>query len=189
MALIETLSGQHADRDEAGRPDLWLFELAPRVQRLQDMVLRDMRPSITFGQFRLLQRVAEGRSTLTAISQVSTLSLPTLSERIEGSVKKGLIRRKATPLDRRASILVLTKLGTECVDEASERLQTLHNWMLNPVDAKPLQSIRDTCLALDQRLIGLLRQVENGETTLSDGILPLKPSRKRAAARKATAAA
>lgn len=188
MVSLDILSDEVTGSQEEGRPDLWLFELAPRVQRLQDMVLRDMRPSITFGQFRLLQRVAEGRSTLTAISQVSTLSLPTLSERIEGSVKKGLIRRKATPLDRRASILMLTKLGTDCVAEASERLEALHNWMLDPVGAKPLKSIRETCLALDQRLIALLRQVESGETTLSDRILQEKPSKKRVVARKAATA-
>src|SRR5690606_26219215 len=155
------------------------------VVRLQDMVLRDMRPSMTFGQFRLLQRVAEGRSTLTEISQVSTLSLPTLSERIEGAVKKGLIRRKASPTDRRVSILVLTKLGTDSVEEASSRLKMLHDWMLGPVEAGTLQSIRATCLALDERLIALLRQVESGETTLSDSILREKSAPKRVPARKA----
>jgi MarR family transcriptional regulator, organic hydroperoxide resistance regulator len=154
-----------------GHPDLWLFELAPRVARLQDMVLRDLRPSITFGQFRLLQRVAEGRSTLTEISQASTLSLPTLSERIEGSVKKGLIRRKASPSDRRASLLVLTKLGKASIAEASQRLQMLHDWMFNPMGSDVTLSIRENCLNLDHRLIALLKQVESGEKTLSEVVL------------------
>jgi MarR family transcriptional regulator, organic hydroperoxide resistance regulator len=146
--------------------ELWLFELAPRLVRLQDMSLRTMKPSITFVQFRLLQRVAEGRQTLTAISQKSTLSLPTLSERIEGAVKKKLLRRKSDPLDRRASILALTLLGEASIIEAKSRLDRLDEWMLGALSESAYQQFRRFSRDLDDRLIGVLRELEGSKKDL-----------------------
>ena len=150
--------------------DLWLFELVPRIQRLQDIALRDMEPSITFGQFRLLQRVAEGRDTLTAIAQASTLSLPTLSERIEGTVKKGLLRRKSSPADGRAWILILTRKGSTTIAEATERLQLLHQWMLGASGHPSYRTFRRTGVELDEKLIVLLRDLERGQMTFSEAV-------------------
>jgi DNA-binding MarR family transcriptional regulator len=163
-------SGDGAADLEKSRPSLWLFELAPRIVRLQDLMMREIDPPITFGQFRLLQRVAEGRNTLTAISKASTLATPTLSERIESTVRKGLLKRKAVPGDRRASLLIITPLGQRCMDEAQEKLRDLAQWMLRDFDAAQHDAFRTYGRELDARLIALLRELLEPEASLLDAV-------------------
>ena len=138
--------------------------------RLQDIALRDINPSITFGQFRLLECVSEGYDTLTALAQISTLALPTLSERIEVTVKKGLLRRKSSSIDGRTWILMLTKKGEVTMLQASKRLRALHLWMLGNCDGKSYRTFRRVGIELDQRLILLLRDLERGKSSFTKTI-------------------
>lgn len=147
------------DPETSGHSSLWLFELAPRIVRLQDMMMREIDPPITFGQFRLLQRVAEGRTTLTAISKASTLATPTLSERIESTVRKGLLKRKSVPGDRRTSLLVITPLGERCMAQAQALLEELSQWMMRGFDGDRLDTFRSYGVELDERLIQMLRSL------------------------------
>ena len=90
---------------------LRLFELAPRVTRLENAVLADSDPSLTFRQFRLLTRISEGLNTITQLGRIATISLPAISESVEGLVRKGLVVRTTDTNDRRAVNLALTEAG------------------------------------------------------------------------------
>lgn len=90
---------------------LRLFELAPRITRLENAVLSESDPSLTFRQFRLLTRIAEGENTITRLGRIATISLPAISESVEGLVRKGLVVRTTDTNDRRAVNLALTEAG------------------------------------------------------------------------------
>lgn len=107
-----------------------LFELAPRLHRLLDAHFRSLQPALTFGQYRTLRRVGEGYDTLTAIWQAGTLSLPALSERLDGLVRKRLIRRRADRNDRRSVKLSLTPDGRRVLAEGQLLMAQLSDGML-----------------------------------------------------------
>lgn len=90
---------------------LRLFDLAPRITRLENAVLAESDPSLTFRQFRLLTRIAEGLNTITQLGRIATISLPAISESVEGLVRKGLVVRTTDTNDRRAVNLALTESG------------------------------------------------------------------------------
>lgn len=104
---------------EAGRK---LLEIAPLLTRFENVVLAEAATGMTFRQFRLLSKIEEGKSTLTQIGRVTTISLPAISESIEGLVVKGLVSRTADSNDRRAVILALTKAGEGAMASARKRL-------------------------------------------------------------------
>jgi DNA-binding MarR family transcriptional regulator len=166
----ETVESAFPGHAAPGHSSLWLFELAPRIVRLQDMLMREIDPPMTFGQFRLLQRVAEGRTTLTAISKASTLATPTLSERIESTVRKGLLKRKSVPGDRRTSLLILTPLGISCMEQAQARLEELSKWMLQGFDPERCDTFRSYGVELDAKLIVLLRKLLEPGGSILDAV-------------------
>ncbi|QBI20496.1 MarR family transcriptional regulator [Egibacter rhizosphaerae] len=102
---------------------LALFELAPRLTRLENSVLREVDPPLTFRQYRILGRVAEGHTTLTALGKLATISLPAVSESVEGLVRKGLLQRTADTHDRRAVQLQLTTEGEKSLEDAQRLLE------------------------------------------------------------------
>ena len=116
-----------------------LFELTPRLNRLLDTQLKSLQPALTFGQYRTLRRVSEGYNTLTAIWQAGTLSLPALSERLDGLVRKRLIRRRLNRNDRRSATLTLTPDGRRVLAEGQAILAQLSDRLLsdlNETDAR-----------------------------------------------------
>ena len=100
---------QHDSTDVAAA--LRLFDLAPRVTRLENAVLAESDPSLTFRQYRLLTRISEGLNTITQLGRIATISLPAISESVEGLVRKGLVVRTTDTNDRRAVNLALTEAG------------------------------------------------------------------------------
>jgi DNA-binding MarR family transcriptional regulator len=151
-----------------GEQDLWLFELVPRVNRLQNIALKDMNPALTFRQFRLLKRVEQGHRTITAIAAVGTLSLPTISESIESLVKKRLLRREDNPEDRRTSQLVLTELGLRAVNEAQGLLDDVSEWLLGGMSAMGYQELRTVGRTLDTRVVELLQKLRGTDRQLAE---------------------
>jgi DNA-binding MarR family transcriptional regulator len=124
---------QDKQQEAAG---LALFELAPRLTRLENAVLRDVTPPLTFRQYRILQRVAQGRTTLTALGRLATISLPAVSESVEGLVRKGLLRRRVDADDRRAVNLQLTKSGQRALDTAERLLVEAAQRLLDGVPVR-----------------------------------------------------
>lgn len=137
---------------------LWLFELAPRLTRLENAVLQDVDPALTFRQYRILRRVVEGETTITAIGRHATITLPAISESVDGMVRKGLLERHTDVRDRRAAHLVLTDAGRRALDEAQRRLDVLAETILEGMSPRRRQQLRrDTSLVRD-RVTALLRE-------------------------------
>jgi DNA-binding MarR family transcriptional regulator len=140
---------QDEQPDAAGRA---LFELAPRLTRLENAVLRDVTPPLTFRQYRILQRVAQGRTTLTALGRLATISLPAVSESVEGLVRKGLLRRKTDARDRRAVNLELTRGGRRALDTAEHLLHVAAERLLDDLPAKRRGELAADVRAITERV-------------------------------------
>lgn len=113
-----------------------LFELAPRLTRLENTVLRAVEPPLTFRQYRLLERVADGYTTVTTLGRLATITLPAISESVDVLVRKDLLTRTSNQQDRRESHLSLTDAGRSALDQAKELLQETAEQILAGVPAR-----------------------------------------------------
>jgi DNA-binding MarR family transcriptional regulator len=134
-----------------------LFELAPRLTRLENAVLRSVDPPLTFRQYRLLERVADGYTTVTALGRLATITLPAISESVDVLVRKGLLERRANEQDRRESNLHLTAPGTRALEQANALLAETAQRILNGVPGRRRPTLaRDTRQVIEQVTASLL---------------------------------
>lgn len=134
-----------------------LFELAPRLTRLENAALRAVDPPLTFRQYRLLQRVADGYTTVTALGRLATITLPAISESVDVLVRKELLDRRASERDRRESNLSLTPTGVRALDQANDLLAEIAQTILSGVSARRRPTLaRDARRVIDQVTRSLL---------------------------------
>ncbi|MQA87475.1 MAG: winged helix DNA-binding protein [Streptosporangiales bacterium] len=127
-----------------------LFELAPRLTRLENAVLGDMEPPLTWRQYRMLVRVSHGYTSLTALGKTATISLAAVSECVDRLVERGLLRREKDPADRRATLLTVTDRGRRALREAEGLLGELSGDVLGELGPQDRA-----------RLAAVLRSVED----------------------------
>jgi DNA-binding MarR family transcriptional regulator len=127
----------------------FLLALGARLYRLQDEALAGLERPLTLPQFRLLQRVHAGHTSPTALARMAGRSLPTMSESIEGLVRRGLLTRQPSTRDRRAVVIALTAEGEALRQAADETLSKLADDLLatlpsdRPMLMAALQSLYD----------------------------------------------
>ena len=88
-----------------------LIAIAARLRRLNTNVLASLEIPLTFRQYRTLARVAGGYTSLGQLAARANLTLPTVSETVDGLVRRGLMETRPSDLDRRAIILRVTTAG------------------------------------------------------------------------------
>jgi DNA-binding MarR family transcriptional regulator len=107
--------------------------VAARLSRLYGKVLSQLGTQLTYRQFRTLDRVTEGHTSLVALAQLSNLTLPTVSENVDNLVRRGLLSRREHPDDRRSVVLEITRLGRNARDEARVALNKVSADLLTDV--------------------------------------------------------
>lgn len=141
--------------DDAGQ---WrLFELAPRLARLENAVLKRLSPPVTFGQFRILRKVAAGRDTLTELGSDGTLSLAALSESVDALVRKGALERETDRRDRRSMRLSLTGCGERLLEDGHRLLDDLAAQICGGMTETRRLHLREGIEMIDDRVTDLLR--------------------------------
>lgn len=144
----------------ANGPDgLWLFELAPRLTRLENAVLKEVDPPLTFRQYRVLRRIVEGHTTVTAIGRLATITLPAVSESIDGLVRRGLLARQVDESDRRSSVLTLTAQGERSLADADARLDELAVRILSELELDDRDGLARGVSLVSARVTELLRDL------------------------------
>lgn len=135
--------------DPAIEAGLALLEIAPRLTRLENSVLGELEQPLTFRQYRLLERVSQGHTTITALGRLATITLPAVSESVDVLVRKGLLTRGPSERDRRESVLSLTSAGTAALVAARTALDGLAATILVGIGSRRLAP-----LARDARAVG-----------------------------------
>lgn len=135
-----------------GDPARVLFDLAPRLTRLENAVLGRMKPPLTFRQYRLLLRVAEGHTSLTALGRVATISLAAVSESVDGLVERGLLTRQPDAKDRRVVLLKLTRAGRGALLRGGKVLTAMGEDLLEGVDGDERAQLDALLRRVEQRI-------------------------------------
>jgi DNA-binding MarR family transcriptional regulator len=110
-------------KEKPDRGEMLLLAVS-RMHRLQIEKLGELDQSLTLRQYRILQRISQGYTSLSELSKLSHRSLPSTSESVDGLIRRKLLTRKISRTDRRAVMLGLTRTGekalaagTTCLDD------------------------------------------------------------------------
>lgn len=94
------------DRDQE-----MLVVVAARLRRLNMIVLGRLKVPLTFRQYRTLGRVVGGCTSLGELTAQAGVTLPTVSETVNGLVRRGLIETRPSETDRRSVLVYPTEPG------------------------------------------------------------------------------
>jgi len=119
---------------EAG---LALIRLGSRLHRLYAETIEGLSVPLSVQQYRILDRVGLGASTLSKLAELARRQPPTISKSVDSLVRQGLLNRAEAPSDRRAAALTLTPAGTALLNEAHEALDRLARWLVEAAGANP----------------------------------------------------
>lgn len=112
--------------DEIERGEMLLLAVSS-MHRLQIEKLQQLEISLTLRQYRILQRIGQGHTSMSELSKLAHRALPTISESVDGLIRRKLLSRRTSVHDRRTGVLSLTPsgkkalaLGTACLDRLAE---------------------------------------------------------------------
>jgi len=125
-----------------------LVSASARLTRLYGRVLAQLDTSLTFRQHRMLCRVAEGHTSAAALAAFGNLTLPTVSESVEGLVRRGLLDRQDNPQNRRQIVLSLTPSGREAKEAGDAALEAVNDRLLQAVPDEHRQVLHESLAAL-----------------------------------------
>jgi DNA-binding MarR family transcriptional regulator len=106
-----------ADAADAGRA---LIALGSRLHRLYAETIEGLSVPLSVQQYRILDRVGQGVSTLSKLADLARRQPPTISKSVDSLVRQGLLNRAESPGDRRATALTLTPAGETLLTEAHD---------------------------------------------------------------------
>ena len=106
-----------------------LLRLGARLYRLQIEALETSSVPISFRQFRILERVDHGVSSMTELANLARRRLSTVSKSVDSLVRQGLLTRQEAPQDRRTVRLSVTPAGAEVLREVTAAMDDLASWL------------------------------------------------------------
>jgi DNA-binding MarR family transcriptional regulator len=111
---------QQSERKELGE---LLLLLSARLYRLQAETFEALAVPLSFQQFRILQRVERGATSLTALADLAKRRPSTISKSVDSLVRQGLLTREPAPSDRRTM-----------VRQGQGALENLASWLVEDVE-------------------------------------------------------
>ncbi len=119
---------------EAGRA---LIRLGSRLHRLYAETIEALSTPLSVQQYRILDRVGLGVSSLGQLAELARRQPPTISKSVDSLVRQGLVTRAEGATDRRATALSLTPRGAALLREAHGELDRLARWLAEAAGADP----------------------------------------------------
>ncbi len=139
--------------EEATRELLAVLPLLNRIVAAE--VRREAGEETTMPQFRVLDHLAAGPLTLSALARKRRVSLQSMSELVQALVERGWVMRTPDPNDRRQQLLHQTEHGRRHYERATQKMLE----QLSPLLAKLTEEER----AAVEVALPALRRVLTGE--------------------------
>jgi MarR family transcriptional regulator, organic hydroperoxide resistance regulator len=146
-----------------------LVSASARLNRLYGRVLGQLNPPLTFRQHRTLRRVDEGLTSMAALAALGNLSVPTVSESVEGLVRRGLLDRQENPQNRRQTVLSLTPAGREAKVAGDAALEAVNDHLLRVVPDEHRQVLHESLAALYDAATEVFRQPDSATALAAAG--------------------
>jgi DNA-binding MarR family transcriptional regulator len=110
-----------------------ILQLMPIIMRTVSSELRRGSHYVTPSHLGLLATLARGPSTLSRLSEILAVSLPTMSNSITTFVHRGWVKRKQAADDRRFVTIELTAKGWKALEDIRNRAEMLLETQLAPL--------------------------------------------------------
>ncbi len=121
-----------------------LVTVAARLRRLNTIVLGHLAVPLTFRQYRTLTRVLGGDTSLRQLTVRGNLTLPTVSETVDGLARRGLIETRPSEVDRRAIVLSVTELGAAAAAAGDLALREVIDTLTRELSAEKRAELTDS---------------------------------------------
>jgi len=103
---------------------------------------------ITAAQFHTLQRIKEGRASVSALAECMHLSRPNISRTVDELVNADLVAREQDAADRRSIGLSLTPQGEELINNLQRTIGSKMKSRFSQLDQKEIKDIQFALNAL-----------------------------------------
>ena len=100
-----------------------ICNLMPLIERAVSSELRRSRQYVNPSHLVILAALVQSPCTLSSLSEISAVSLPTMSNSVTTLVKRGWVRRKRSTDDRRFIKIELTSKGRKALVEIRDRIE------------------------------------------------------------------
>jgi DNA-binding MarR family transcriptional regulator len=107
-----------------------LIRLGSRLHRLQVERLEALSTPLSIRQYRILDRVDQGITSLGRLAELARRQPSTVSKSADSLVRQGLLTRQEAAGDRRAMVLHLTPAGARLLTEARAASGELAAWLV-----------------------------------------------------------
>jgi DNA-binding MarR family transcriptional regulator len=128
-ASATTTDGRDGSADDTAAVGLRLLRLSSRIYRLQTETLEGLSAPLSLSQFRILDRVDQGVTTLGRLAELARRRPSTTSKSADSLVRQGLLTRTEAAEDRRNMVLCLTPEGEALLAEARAAMMQLASWL------------------------------------------------------------
>jgi DNA-binding MarR family transcriptional regulator len=128
-ASADATDGPGESADDAAAVGLHLLRLSSRIYRLQAEGLEGLSTPLSLSQFRILDRVDRGITTLGRLAELARRRPSTISKSADSLVRQGLLTRTEAAEDRRNMVLCLTPEGAVLLADARAAMTQLAVWL------------------------------------------------------------
>ncbi len=128
-----------------------MLEVVPAVMGAIRVEMRSRRRAdLSVVQFRALVylKLNPGAS-LSALAEYLGLTLPSVSQMVDGLVKKGVVTRMDSSSDRRRLVLTLTPQGKSLLEKSLSGTQAHLTETLNRLNAEDIEAVHQAMLLLE----------------------------------------
>jgi DNA-binding MarR family transcriptional regulator len=131
--------GETAGDDELASDGRRMLTVSARLFRIQQQNLAGLDEPLTFRQFRILARVKEGTGSAGVLGRRMRLAPATVSQSVDGLVRRGLLHRATSAEDRRTRVLTLTPDGEAALAAAEAEMSEVGGQIMQacPPEIRP----------------------------------------------------
>ena len=147
-----------------------ILDLMPLIERAVSSELRRGSQYITPSHLGLLAALARGPSTLSGLSEILGVSLPTMSNSVTTFVKRGWVKRKQAADDRRFIKIELTTKGWKAAADIRNRVELLLATVLAPLPPARRKEIKAALKILQETFQYKTEDTANGTLTKTSSV-------------------
>jgi DNA-binding MarR family transcriptional regulator len=158
-----------------------ICDLMPLIERAISSELRRGNQYVTPSHLGLLAALVRGPFTLSGLSEILAVSLPTMSNSITTFVERGWVKRKRSAYDRRFIEIELTRKGREALGDIRKRVKLLLTAQLASLPPSKRQELKIALKTLLQTFQYKAENSAGSSLTKANGARPSRVRRGRRA--------
>jgi DNA-binding MarR family transcriptional regulator len=174
VAGAEELESLAGTTTALARDQELLVVVAARLRRLNMIVLGRLDVPLTFGQYRTLGRVMGGCRSMSELTAQAGVTLPTVSETVNGLVRRGLLETRHSETDHRSLVLYATQACAAAAAAGDAALGEVIGTLTRELSAAQRAALADSLQVVYDAATGYLTDRLNAEAAAPESRRPRK---------------